>query len=154
MQYRSHYPISTKKGIDTARDTTINISQGDNKMLRLSYKGGETVSRGNYWNFSTGERLSLESDGMLPGTRYVTYYKVGPVVVVAMGPFLGLLYAAFLPFIGIAIVAHTVITKLFTLGVDHLFRISAFNWTPAAVYLAGSHSASRNRSIRRTKKSP
>jgi len=123
-------------------------------MLGLRHKGGAKAGRGNYWNFSTGERVILESEGTLPGNSNVTYYKASPFVILAAGPFLGLLYAAFLPFIGIAIVAHTVINKIFTVGVDELAKVAAFNWSPAAAYLAGRHHETRNSRSRKIKDSP
>jgi hypothetical protein len=106
-------------------------------MLRISHKGGEKVSKGNYWNYSNGERVSIDSEGTLPGDGSVTYYKANPVIILAAGPILGLLYAAFLPFIGIAIVMKLVITKLFGRSMDEVSRVATFNWRPTEAYLAG-----------------
>ncbi len=41
--------------------------KGGCKMFRLKNIGGETVGKGNYWNFSTGERVQIEDRGVLPG---------------------------------------------------------------------------------------
>jgi hypothetical protein len=106
-------------------------------MLRISHKGGEKVSKGNYWNYSNGERVSIDSEGTLPGDGSVTYYKANPVIILAAGPFLGLLYAAFLPFIGLAIVLKLVITRLFARSADETSRVATFNWRPSETYLAG-----------------
>ena len=106
-------------------------------MLRIRHNGGEKVSKGNYWNFSTGERVNISSEGRLPGDDSVTYYKANPVIILAAGPILGLLYAAFLPFIGIAIVMKLVVTKIFAGSLSEISRVSTFNWSPVASYLAG-----------------
>lgn len=112
-------------------------------MLLISHKGGEKVSKGNYWNYENGERVSLTADGTLPGDGTTTYYKANPVVILALGPVLGLLYAAFLPFIGIAIVLKLVATKIFARSLGEVSRISTFNWSPAASYLAGRRHKSK-----------
>jgi hypothetical protein len=106
-------------------------------MLRISHKGGEKVSKGNYWNYSNGERVSIDTSGTLPGDGSVTYYKANPVIILAAGPILGLLYAAFLPFIGIAIVMKLVAAKMFAGSLNEISRVSTFNWNPIASYLAG-----------------
>ncbi|MBI5100902.1 MAG: hypothetical protein HZB33_03605 [Nitrospirae bacterium] len=106
-------------------------------MLRISHKGGEKVSRGNYWNYENGERVSIDTEGRLPGDGSVTYYKANPLFILAAGPVLGLLYAAFLPFIGIAIVLKLVVTKLFASKSGEFSKVATFNWNPAASYLAG-----------------
>ncbi|MBA4371961.1 MAG: hypothetical protein C0402_03770 [Thermodesulfovibrio sp.] len=106
-------------------------------MLRIKHKGGEKVSKGNYWNITNGQRVIVRSEETLPGGSNATYYKANPLIVLAAGPVLGLLYAAFLPFIGIAMVMQLLLTKLFALGVDEMAKVSTFNWSPAASFLAG-----------------
>ena len=106
-------------------------------MLRIRHNGGEKVSKGSYWNFSTGERVNISSEERLPGDGSVTYYKANPVMILAAGPVLGLLYAAFLPFIGIAIVLKLAVTKIFAGSLNEISRVSTFNWSPVASYLAG-----------------
>lgn len=106
-------------------------------MIRIKHIGGETVTKGHYWNFSNGDRVSMDNGGVLPGGRNATYYKASPLVVLAMGPVLGLVYAAFLPFIGIAIIAKMIFTKLFGRILEGLSRVATFNWSPSQAYLAG-----------------
>ena len=114
-------------------------------MIRIKHIGGETVTKGNYWNFSNGDRISMDSGGVLPGGRATTYNKASPLFILALGPVLGLIYAAFLPFIGLAIVAKMVFTKLFGRTLEGLSRVAAFNWSPAQAYLAGrQHKQSEN----------
>jgi len=106
-------------------------------MVRIKHTGGETVTKGNYWNFSNGDRISMDSGGVLPGGRTTTYYKANPLIILAAGPILGLIYAAFLPFIGLAIIAKLVFTKLFGRTLEGLSRVATFNWSPSEAYLAG-----------------
>jgi len=109
-------------------------------MLRIRHTGGEKAEKGNYWNFETGERVMMSEAGRLPGDEETVYFKANPVVILAVGPVLGLLYAAFLPFIGIAIVARVAVAKLMGGSAEGLSRVATFNWSPAASYLAGRRS--------------
>lgn len=106
-------------------------------MVQIKHIGGETVTKGNYWNFSNGDRISMDNGGTLPGGRTATYYKANPLFILALGPVLGLIYAAFLPFIGLAIIAKMLLTKLFGRTLEGLSQVAAFNWSPAQAYLAG-----------------
>jgi hypothetical protein len=124
-------------------------------MLRIKHIGGETVTKGNYWNFSNGDRISMENRGVLPGGRTATYYKASPLFILAAGPVLGLIYAAFLPFIGFAIIAKMVFTKLFGRTLEGLSRVATFNWSPSLAYLAGRrHKKSEDKSIHKEEKMP
>jgi hypothetical protein len=109
----------------------------EKKMARIRHIGGERVTKGNYWNFSNGDRITLDYGGVLPGSKATTYYKANPLFILAAGPVLGLIYAAFLPFIGLAIIAKMVFTKLFGRALEGLPRVAAFNWSPSEAYLAG-----------------
>lgn len=112
-------------------------------MVRVRHRGGEEVGKGNYWNFSTGERVSLDKEGMLPGNADTIYYKANPALILAAGPVLGLIYAAFLPFIGIAMVMRLVFSKLFSERGEGLSRVATFNWRPTEAYLAGRRHAKK-----------
>lgn len=106
-------------------------------MLQIRHMAGDQVGKGNYWNFSNGERITMNTEGVLPGDDSAVYYKASPLVILAAGPVLGLIYAAFLPFIGLAIIARLVISKLFGGSAAEISRIATFNWNPAESYLAG-----------------
>jgi hypothetical protein len=106
-------------------------------MLRITHKAGERAQGGNYWNFSNGERISHRDGDILPGDSGATYVKAHPVVILAAGPVLGLLYAAFLPFIGIAIVLKVMFTKLLGGALEGSAKVATFNWSPSRAYLAG-----------------
>jgi hypothetical protein len=106
-------------------------------MLRIRHIGGDRVGKGSYWNFSTGERVSMSAEGNLPGDDSTVYYKASPVVILAAGPVLGLIYAAFLPFIGLAIVLRVAVARMFGTSTEGLSRVATFNWSPSQSYLAG-----------------
>jgi len=109
-------------------------------MLRIRHIGGEKAEKGNYWDFSTGERVTMSEAGRLPGDEETVYYKASPLAILAAGPVLGLLYAAFLPFIGIAIIAKVAVAKLMGSSAEGLSRVAAFNWSPSESNLAGRRS--------------
>jgi len=106
-------------------------------MLTLKHKGGEKVSKGNYWNITNGQRVIVRNEETLPGDSTTTFYKASPLLVLAAGPVLGLLYAAFLPFIGIAMVMQLLLTTMFAATFSEMAKVSTFNWSPAASFLAG-----------------
>lgn len=104
-------------------------------MLKLKKIGGETVGKGNYWNISNGERVHMNVEGTLPGDEKTSYYKLPPVVMLLSAPILGLLYAVFLPFIGIAMLIVVAGKRLFG-GAGALKKGAAFSWKPSEAYLA------------------
>jgi len=112
-------------------------------MLSLRNIGGESVGKGNYWNFSTGERVHIEKSGMLPGGASDTYYRLSPAVILVAGPVIGLAYAAFLPFIGIEMIAELLLKKVFGEVVQHAWKGAAFSWQPSESYLSGKKGRSK-----------
>ncbi len=106
-------------------------------MFRLKNIGGEQVGKGNYWNFSTGERVQIEDRGILPGNSSDSYYRFPPIVMLIAGPILGLAYAVFLPFIGLAMLATVLARKLFGGAARTARKGAAFSWKPSEAYLSG-----------------
>lgn len=106
-------------------------------MLRIANIGGDRVGLGNYWNFSTGDRVHMAGEGILPGDGSQTYYKAPPAAILAAAPVLGLVYAIFLPFIGIAMLASVLLKKMFGGLAQSAYRGAAFSWKPSEAYLAG-----------------
>jgi hypothetical protein len=103
----------------------------------FKYNGGNRVRKGTYWNFSTGERIDVENESVLPGDRKAIYFRLPASGIIILGPILGLIYAAFLPFIGIAMVVK-LITQKAAGGVLRLAgRTVSFGWRPSEAYLAG-----------------
>jgi hypothetical protein len=122
-------------------------------MARLGHRGGEIGSKGNYWNLTNGERVIMRSEGQLPGDGSVTYYRINPIIILAAGPVLGLLYAAFLPLIGLFIAGKVLMAKMLGRSADEVSKVAAFNWTPSESYLAGKQQKGKNEESKKTENS-
>ncbi len=100
-------------------------------------KGGHKVAAGTYWNMMNGERIDMDQEGVLPGDRKTMYVKAPSAAMLAAGPVLGLIFAVFLPFIGIAMAVSLAGKKV----VEGLASAAAgsvsFGWRPIEAYLAG-----------------
>ncbi|MEW5744332.1 MAG: hypothetical protein AB1805_02650 [Nitrospirota bacterium] len=104
-------------------------------MLRS--RGGERAKRGSYWNFGTGERVIATEGMILPGDRATTYYRAHPLVILLAAPLLGLVYAVFLPFIGIAAIVKMVTEKAVTGTARRVAGAAHFGWRPLEAYFGG-----------------
>lgn len=106
-------------------------------MGAFKLTGGQTAKRGHYWNFSNGERVYIEKEGILPGGDSDSYYRFPPLVAFVAAPFLGLLYAVFLPFIGIAMMLSVLGRRLFGGLFESAGKSAAFSWKPSESYFLG-----------------
>lgn len=101
-------------------------------------KGGHTAQAGTYWNVVNGNRVDLEREGTLPGDGGTRYIKAPAAAILAAAPALGLIYAVFLPFIGI-VMALTLIGKKLMNALSNVTAGSvSFGWRPVEAYLAGA----------------
>lgn len=103
----------------------------------LKHNGGDTVGKGTYWNFNTLGRIDIRDQGILPGDRKAAYYRMPATAIIVVAPILGLLYAAFLPFIGIAMLVKLVARKLGGGVMEALQGSASFGWRPSESYLSG-----------------
>ena len=103
----------------------------------LKHRGNEKAGKGTYWNFATGERIHLTGDGVLPGSAETTYYKLSPLTVLLLGPIFGLVYAALMPFISIAMVTKVIGEKVFNGIAGVVGNTISFGWRPSEAYLKG-----------------
>ena len=101
----------------------------------LRHNGGEMVGKGTYWNLSNGERIDIAEQGTLPVGK--TYYRMPAAAIIVAAPVLGLLYAAFLPFIGIAMVVKLVAQKIGGGVMETVQGSASFGWRPSESYLSG-----------------
>lgn len=108
-------------------------------MLNLKKIGGSVAGKGHYWNFSTGEKTYLKNPGKLPGTEKDSFYRVSPLVLLLASPLIGLIYAMFLPFAGMAMLIREISKKLVHLTASQVKKIAVFTWTPGMAYLAGNN---------------
>jgi hypothetical protein len=103
----------------------------------LINKGGQIADRGTYWDLRIGSRIDIEGEGVLPGSEKATYIKMPALVMLLVGPIIGLLYAILLPFIGIATVA-ALAGQTMLKGMNHIAAKSvSFGWRPKNAYLSG-----------------
>ncbi len=110
----------------------------------LKHRAGAKVGKGTYWNFSTGERVDISTEDVLPGDRNTVYYRLPATGIIALGPVLGLIYAAFLPFIGIAMLVKVIMQKVAALVTAPTQRAASFGWRPSESYLAGKKKGSES----------
>ena len=100
-------------------------------------KGGTNVKAGTYWNVENGERVDMVLQGVLPGSRRAVYIKAPGAAVLALGPVLGLIFAVFLPFIGIIMTAGLLCRKAAEGLASAAAGSVSFGWRPIEAYLAG-----------------
>lgn len=82
--------------------------------------GGTKVREGFYWGVKTWDVQVMEKGGgTLPGDEGRRYLRVPAVAMLVLGPVMGALFAMFLPFIGLAMIA------------DHVGRGLARRWRKA-----------------------
>ena len=103
----------------------------------LKHNGGQMVGRGTYWNLSNGERIDIMNEGTLSGDRSRTFYRMPAAAIIVAAPVLGLLYAAFLPFIGIAMMVKLLGQKIGGGVLDTIQSSASFGWMPSESYLSG-----------------
>ena len=100
-------------------------------------KGGHKVQAGTYWNLANGERVDMDQEGVLPGSGSEMYLKAPALVALAAAPVIGLVFAVFLPFIGIVMSIGIAGRKLGEAVSDAAAGSMSFGWRPIEAYLAG-----------------
>ena len=80
----------------------------------MRYAAGQTVSKGFYWNSSTGEELKVAEDEkkVLPGKAGDKYFKLPAGGMLVVGPLLGFGLVVFLPVIGILMTAQVAVEAI------------------------------------------
>ena len=100
-------------------------------------KGGHKVAAGTYWNLANGNRVNMEQEGVLPGDGKARYLKAPVAVMLMAAPVIGLVFAVFLPFIGIAMTLNLIGRKLIASAASAAAGSVSFGWRPIEAYLAG-----------------
>lgn len=116
----------------------------------LIWKGEQQAGTGTYWDISTGERIEIKDQDVLPGGSSQKYIKASGAMMLLLGPALGLMYAVFLPFIGIAMAISFTGTKIVN-AARRVFRgkareagkVLTFGWKPLEGYLASKRRAEK-----------
>jgi len=113
--------------------------------MNMLNKGGHTVKAGTYWNMANGNRVQMEQEGALPGSGTTRYIKAPVAVMLMAAPVIGLLFAVFLPFIGIAMTLSLIGKKLANTVTEAAAGSMSFGWRPIEAYLAGKKRKSEAR---------
>jgi len=99
--------------------------------------GGHTVAAGTYWNLANGNRVNMEQEGVLAGDGSARYIKAPVAVMLMAAPAIGLVFAMFLPFIGIAMTLNLIGKKLVDGVASAAAGSMSFGWRPIEAYLSG-----------------
>ena len=116
-------------------------------------KGGNTVAAGTYWNMANGSRIDMHVEGVLPGGKETRYVKAPATVMLMAAPILGLLFAVFLPFIGIAMAVQVAARKIGGGLREAAAASTSFAWRPIEAYLTGRKRKKAAREKKSEKKS-
>jgi hypothetical protein len=108
-----------------------------------SYKAGNKVGKGTYWDLASGKRIDVEQEAILSGGASSTYLRMSTGAMLLAGPVIGLLYVISLPFIGIAAVATLATGKVVSGLVNVIGKSLSFGWRPREAYLAGKKKAKK-----------
>ena len=103
----------------------------------LSYKAGQKVGKGTYWDLARGKRIDVEQEGILNGEASSTYFRIPTGVMLIAGPIVGLFYVIALPFIGIATLATLAAGKVANGFLGLIGSSLSFGWRPKEAYLSG-----------------
>jgi hypothetical protein len=115
--------------------------------------GGQTVTAGTYWNLSNGSRVQMEQAGVLPGSGTTRYIKAPVAVMLMAAPVIGLVFAVFLPFIGIVMTLNLIGKKLVEGVASAAAGSVSFGWRPIEAYLAGRKTKKAARAKKESKDS-
>ena len=74
--------------------------------------GGELVGKGTYLGIRSGEFISVQERELLPGTSGVTYYRVPLLLLLVVGPLLGLAFVIFLPAAAPVALVYVAVSKM------------------------------------------
>jgi len=103
----------------------------------MLYKSGARVKPGTYWDIKQGERIDMTLDAVLPGAGDRLYIKASAATMVMAAPVVGLLFAVFLPFIGIAMAIGLFLRRVLDGAGNVMAKSRPFEWKPLEAYLSG-----------------
>ena len=116
----------------------------------LRHSGGDKAGKGTYWNLTNGERVDIKDEGRLPGDANKTFYKMPAAAIIVAAPVIGLAYAAFLPFIGIAMFVKLVAQKIGGGVMETVHGSASFGFRPSESYLAGKKKGKKDEASKET----
>ncbi len=102
-----------------------------------TYKGGQIVTKGTYWDLRKGHRIDIAQEDVLPGNDASTYLRIPRGLMPLLGPVTGLLYVVLFPFIGLAVVLTAAGRRATESMVNFVEKNISFHWRPRDAYLTG-----------------
>lgn len=105
------------------------------------YRGGATVEPGLYFNLRQLSFRSVDEAGALPGGGGDVYRRVPVLLLLLVGPVLGLAYIVFLPFVGFVMVGWLLGVKASHLAASAAraaMRVLRPGWEPSLAFLSRS----------------
>jgi hypothetical protein len=111
----------------------------------LSYKAGQRVGKGTYWDLANGQRIEVEQESILSGEASSTYFRIPMGVMLLAGPIIGLFYVISLPFIGIATIVTLTAGKVANGFLSLIGSSLSFGWRPKEAYLSGKKKSKKEK---------
>ena len=109
----------------------------------LSYKTGQKVGKGTYWDLANGQRIDIEQEAILIGDSSSTYFRIPASMMLLAGPIIGLFYVLCLPFIGIATIASLATGRIVSGALSLIGKSLSFGWRPREAYLSGKKKSNK-----------
>ncbi|HTG00431.1 MAG TPA: hypothetical protein VK654_07555 [Nitrospirota bacterium] len=110
----------------------------------FTQSGGQTVAGGTYWDITTGYRVDLDKEGVLPGDSSTKYLKASSGAILVAGPILGLVYIIAMPVTGVAAFLGLLLQRIAASALGLGRHIIYFDWRPAESYLGGKNKKKGN----------
>ena len=108
------------------------------------YNGGDLVGKGIYWNLRIGSLAQMKEEGVLPGGRDATFYRIPFALLFFMVLFLGGFYVSLLPLIMVGLGFYMLGRRVFGGVLFQARRSVMFGWRPTEAYLAGKSKKKEN----------
>lgn len=113
------------------------------------HRGGEHVEPGLYFNLRELSFKSVDEASPLPGLPTDLYRRVPTLLLLVVGPVLGLVYVVFLPFIGVAMVTWLIAVKAGHFASEagrQVARVLRPGWEPAMAFFSRARATKKGTS--------
>lgn len=97
--------------------------------MKLYYEQGSVVEQGTFWGIKSGQRYDIkQATELLEGC-----FKAHIALVLGLAPVIGLIFAVFLPLIGLLMTGKFIMEHIW----KRLIVVSQFSWSPMMAYFTG-----------------
>jgi len=103
------------------------------------FTGGQSVTKGTYYNLKYGGLEEIRDEGVLPGGCDMKYYRIPFVCIPFLALVLGGVYVIFLPIIMITVATCLLGKRIFGGILSQARRSVYFGWRPTEAYLSGKN---------------